>query len=102
MTRAQHHNSVYHGIITCGGADSLKLCFHVFFQKHIQKLWSSQTRKAKRSPKGTPKGPPMGSKRASTCLHGKQVCDAVEVGKAGGAKQIEQEGLTSLYMSQLD
>ena len=34
----------------------------------------------------------MGSKRVSTCLHGKQVCDAVEVGKAGGAKQIEQGG----------
>ena len=42
-------------------------------------------------------------KRVSTCLHGKQVCDAIQVGEAGGAKQIEQGWLTcytNMYMSQ--
>ena len=43
-------------------------------------------------PKGLQRGSKWAPKRVSTCLHGKQVCDAVEVGKAGGAKQIEQGG----------
>ena len=39
-----------------------------------------------------------GLERAFTCLHGKQVCDAIQVGEAGGAKQIEQ-GWATCYTS---
>ena len=74
-------------MITCG-ADTLKLYFHVFSQKRIRNFGLLKLGK----PKGFQKGLQRGSKGASTCLHGKQVCDSVEVGKAGGAKQIEQVG----------
>ena len=84
--------------ITSGGVDSHKLCFFSNCQLDSQK---EPEKGSKRAPKGlqnAPKALQKCSKRTSTCLHGKQVCDAVEVGEAGGAKQIEK-GLEKYHTS---